>query len=69
MPLFSVHTVIELVQLLQSNVTLLSYRHAEYSVTSILVEVESGALLCDVERSWKLSLEVMESHGKVMENF
>ena len=41
----------------------------DVSNTSYYVEVENGAVLCDVARSWKRSLEAMESHEKVMENF
>ena len=33
----------------------------DVSVTSYYVELETGALLCDVAQSWKM---ILEGHGK-----
>jgi len=38
----------------------------DVSNTSYYVEVENGALLRDVTRSWKM---ILGGHGKVVENF
>jgi len=35
-------------------------------ITSYYVEVQNGALLCDVVRSWKM---ILGGRGKVVENF
>jgi len=42
----------------------LEFIKCDVSNTSHYVEVENGALLCDVIRSWKMTLG---GHGKVME--
>jgi len=40
----------------------------DVSNTSYYVEVENGALLRDVARSWKMILEVMENSGEKFGN-